>query len=73
MELWFTEKQTESVNFSIKISRQLFSKKSDFQQIDIFESPEFGRFLALWLFTSKSSQRSFLVSPERMPFPFRIQ
>ena len=47
MELWFTEKQTENENFSIKISRQLFSKKSDFQQIDIFESPEFGRFLAL--------------------------
>lgn len=47
MELWFTEKHTPNVNFSIKVSRQLFSKESDFQQIDIFESPEFGRFLAL--------------------------
>lgn len=47
MELWFTEKHTPNVNFSIRVSRQLFSKESDFQQIDIFESPEFGRFLAL--------------------------
>ena len=47
MSLWFTEKQTENVGFSIKVSRQLFSKKSDFQKIEIFDSEEFGRFLAL--------------------------
>jgi spermidine synthase len=47
MELWFTEKHTPNVHFSIKVDRQLYSGKSEFQRIDIFESPEFGRFLTL--------------------------
>lgn len=47
MELWFTEQHTEDVHFSIKVDKQLYSAQSDFQRIDIFESKEFGRFLAL--------------------------
>ncbi len=47
MELWFTEKHTENVRFSIKTDRQLYCAESEFQRIDIFESPEFGRFLTL--------------------------
>lgn len=47
MELWFTEKHTENVKFSIQVERQIYSSKSDFQRIDIFESNEFGRFLTL--------------------------
>ncbi|MFT8362769.1 MAG: polyamine aminopropyltransferase [Sporolactobacillus sp.] len=47
MELWFTEKHTDDVNFSIKVDRQLYSGMSDFQRIDVFDSPEFGRFLTL--------------------------
>ncbi|WP_294577915.1 polyamine aminopropyltransferase [uncultured Thomasclavelia sp.] len=47
MELWFTERHTNGVNFSIKVDRQLFSGHSEFQRIDIFDSKEFGRFLAL--------------------------
>ena len=47
MELWFTEKHTANVNFSIKVDRQLYSGKSEFQRIDVFESKEFGRFLTL--------------------------
>lgn len=47
MELWFTEKHTENVKFSIKADKQVYSAKSDFQRIDIFESEEFGRFLTL--------------------------
>lgn len=47
MELWFTENHTDNVRFSVKVSKQLYSGKSEFQQIDVFESPEFGRFLAL--------------------------
>lgn len=47
MELWFTEKHTPNVRFSIKIDRQLYSGKSEFQRIDIFDSREFGRFLTL--------------------------
>ena len=47
MELWFTEKHTENVKFSIQVDRQLFSSQSGFQRIDIFASEEFGRFLTL--------------------------
>lgn len=47
MELWFTERHTNGVNFSIKVDRQLFSGQSEFQRVDIFDSKEFGRFLAL--------------------------
>ncbi|MGI5848542.1 MAG: polyamine aminopropyltransferase [Christensenellales bacterium] len=47
MELWYTEEHTDSVRFSIKIKRQLYSGRSEFQQIDVFESDEFGRFLTL--------------------------
>lgn len=47
MELWFTEKHTDHVRFSIQVDRQLYSGQSEFQRIDIFNSPEFGRFLTL--------------------------
>lgn len=47
MELWFSELHTENVKFSIRVDRQLYSEKSDFQRIDIFDSPEFGRILVL--------------------------
>ena len=47
MEFWFSEKQTKDVKFSIRVDRQLYSGHSDFQRIDVFESPEFGRFLTL--------------------------
>lgn len=47
MELWYTEEHTPDVRFTIRVDKQLISLKSDFQQIDVFESKEFGRFLTL--------------------------
>lgn len=47
MELWYTEEHTESVRFSIRVRRHLYSEKSDFQRIDIFDSEEFGLFMTL--------------------------
>lgn len=47
MEYWFSELQTPNVKLSIRVDRQLYSGKSEFQRIDIFDSPEFGRFLTL--------------------------
>lgn len=47
MEFWFSEKQTPNVKLSIRVDRQLYSGHSEFQRIDVFESPEFGRFLTL--------------------------
>lgn len=47
MELWFSEQHTKGVKLSIKVNQQLYSGQSEFQRIDVFDSPEFGRFLAL--------------------------
>ena len=47
MELWYSENHTENVRLSIRVDRQLCSMQSEFQRIDVFESPEFGRFLTL--------------------------
>ena len=47
MELWYSERHTGNVQLSIKVDKQLYSAQSEFQRIDVFESPEFGRFLTL--------------------------
>jgi spermidine synthase len=47
MEFWFSELHTPDVRLSIRVDRQVVCTKSDFQRIDVFDSPEFGRFLAL--------------------------
>lgn len=43
MDLWFSEKQTNNVKFSIRVDKQLYSGQSEFQRIDVFESPEFRK------------------------------
>lgn len=47
MEFWFSEFHAPDVKHSMRVNRHLYSKKSDYQQIDIFETPEFGRVLTL--------------------------
>ena len=47
MELWFSENHTVNVMLSIKVKRQIYSGKSKFQDIGVFESEEVGRFLTL--------------------------
>ncbi len=47
MELWFSERHTPHVKYSIRVDRQLYSGYSEFQRIDVFDSKEFGRFLTL--------------------------
>ena len=47
MSLWFTEEHTPSVKYSIAAERQIFSKQSQFQKIEIFETAEFGKMLVM--------------------------
>ena len=47
MDLWFSEYHSKNVRYSLKVDRHLFSKKSEFQRIDIFHSKELGNILAL--------------------------
>ncbi|MBR2743346.1 MAG: polyamine aminopropyltransferase [Clostridia bacterium] len=46
-DLWFSEYHTDNVRFSIKVTRQIYQEKSDYQWISVFDSKEFGRFLTL--------------------------
>ena len=47
MELWYTDEHTSDVRFSMKASVQIASKKSAVQQIDILDTPAYGRVLVL--------------------------
>lgn len=47
MELWYTENQTDNVKFQMRVKETIYSKKSDFQQIDIIDTYDFGRVLVI--------------------------
>lgn len=47
MEIWFSELHTDNVKLSVRIDRQLFSGESEYQRIDVFESSDLGKFVAL--------------------------
>ena len=47
MEFWFSEFHTGNVKLSVRVNKQLFAGESEYQRIDVFESPEFGKFVAL--------------------------
>lgn len=46
-EIWFSSYQKKDVTLDLKIRQQLCSRDTDYQQIDVFDSKSFGRFLAL--------------------------
>lgn len=45
--LWFTEEHTPNVRFSLRMDKIIMTATSEYQRIDIFDTPEFGRVLAL--------------------------
>lgn len=47
MELWYTENHSKNVKFSIKITEHLYHYKSQYQEIDFFNSEEFGTIFTL--------------------------
>lgn len=47
MELWFSEKSTDTCEFKIKVKAQIYSEETPFQKIAFFESYDFGRFFTL--------------------------
>lgn len=46
-ELWFTENYSDDARFSFRVDAQLYTHKSRYQQIDIYDTPQFGRVLVL--------------------------
>lgn len=47
MELWYTEKHSDNVGITMKTTGTIFSGKSEFQQLDIVDTPEYGRMMLL--------------------------
>ncbi len=47
MELWFSEDQTADLRISCRVTRVLHRERTPFQEIAVYETPEFGRLLAL--------------------------
>jgi spermidine synthase len=47
MELWYTEKQTDSFGITAKIRRTFVNEKTEFQDLAMIETEEFGRMLVL--------------------------
>ncbi len=47
MELWFTEKQTPHLHWSCRVTQTLYSKQTPYQQVDVFETEQFGRIMTL--------------------------
>ncbi|MFA5528577.1 MAG: polyamine aminopropyltransferase [Peptostreptococcales bacterium] len=60
MELWFTEKHTDTVHFSIKVEEHIYSEESPFQKIDFFKSKEFGTFFTLDGFIMATEKDEFI-------------
>ena len=48
MEMWFSDIHTPNVKLSIRVTKQLFSGQSDYQQVDVFDSVDLGRFIRLY-------------------------
>ena len=47
MEIWYSDEHTDNVKLSFRIDRQLFSASSEFQRIDVMESVDMGKILAV--------------------------
>lgn len=47
MELWYTEKQTETYGITMKTTKTYVTEKTDFQDLAIIETEEFGAMLVL--------------------------
>ncbi|WP_425060375.1 Polyamine aminopropyltransferase [Sporomusa carbonis] len=47
MELWYTEYQTKNLGLTVRIKETLYANKSDFQEVAVVDSHEFGRMLVL--------------------------
>ena len=60
MELWYTENQTQNVNFSMKVKSHLYSAQSEFQKIDIIDTYEFGRVLVIDNWTMVTEKDEFI-------------
>ncbi|MFA5586265.1 MAG: polyamine aminopropyltransferase [Saccharofermentanales bacterium] len=60
MELWFNEYHSADMKFSFRVRRQLYSRHSNFQQIQVLDSYEFGRVLVMDGFIMMTEKDEFI-------------
>ena len=72
MELWFSEVHTPDVKLGIRVSEQLYSGKSEYQQIDVFQTCEFGRLLAIDGITMMTEKDEFVYHEMLVHVPMAI-
>ena len=73
MQLWYSERHTPYVEFSIKVDRQLYTGQSEFQRIDVFDSKEFGRFLTLDGYMMLTEKDEFIYHEMIVHVPMAVQ
>ena len=73
MNLWYSEFHTPNVKLSIRVNRQLYNGQSDFQRIDIFDSPDFGRFLCLDGYMMLTERDEFIYHEMMVHVPMAVQ
>ena len=47
MDMWYTEKHSENVGITMRVTQTLFSGSSEFQQLDVLDTLEYGRMMLL--------------------------
>lgn len=47
IENWFSERYSDNLQLSFRVSDQLLSVRTDFQRIDVFETYDFGKLLSI--------------------------
>ncbi|MGC8609333.1 MAG: polyamine aminopropyltransferase, partial [Thermoplasmata archaeon] len=47
IENWFSERYSDNLQLSFRVKDQLLSIKTDYQRIDLFDTYDFGKLLAI--------------------------
>ena len=47
MDLWFSEVHTPDVKLTMRTAKQLYSGQSEWQDIEVLDTPAFGKILIL--------------------------
>ena len=76
MALWFDETYAGKIRFGLKLKRSLYQGKSEFQSVDVVETEEFGRALALedaWMTSERATELQGLDHVDRLKLAFALE
>lgn len=73
MDLWFSEYHQDGVKLSINVDREIVSCQSDYQNIALFDSKEFGRILTLDGQLINTEKDEFFYSEMMVHVPLAVQ